>query len=484
MTIKTIGLSALTAAIISTSAIAGTITNTGTLGLIGSEAASLANINVGSAFGAIGEVTYVPSDIPATSLKNPIFKFTFGNGTGVVLTDANASVFVFNNGNSDNNESNMTASNWTQIANNMQISGSNTEIASFNAINSNIYAYNGKTYIVASHDGNNSGATNLVAADINISVAQNSTSNLTLLGELYSGDSQSQADVSTATAIAEVAAEYVGSVTLPLNARIDASDSFKSFYDQHITNQDLQDDVTWTLTRKTTLTGASLNDATANVNLTFDQNLTVNDNTGTDGGEANTVGSVSSNDENLTGIVTLTGSGTADVSSFKLDLAGNTAAIPKTSFDLHAYVTSGTTNFDIISKSTANAGSWTIYGYNAQIPNVSGLSTHDTTMKFTNRSTLDTNIYFTLIDPDGTVVSLDSVTNTSLAALSANETGTYKASALIALITDADFDATSSFSVEVSIPTTPTSVYGMASFKNTTLGQFKDLPVYNSGMSY
>lgn len=127
----------------------------------------------------------------------------------------------------------------------------------------------------------------------------------------------------------------------------------------------------------------------------------------------------------------------------------------------------------------SDAGSWTIYGYSAQIPNVSGLSTHDTTMKFTNSSSTASEIYFTLIDPDGTTVTLNSL-NDGLTSLGVNVTGTYKASALVALITDTNFDATGSFSVEVSIPTTPNSVYGMASFKNTALGQFKDLPVYNS----
>ena len=134
---------------------------------------------------------------------------------------------------------------------------------------------------------------------------------------------------------------------------------------------------------------------------------------------------------------------------------------------------------DYLSKK--DLGAWTIYGYKAQIPNVASTSDVDVTMKFTNRSTLDTNIYFTLIDPAGNTVTLDSVNNPTLAALPANATGTYKASDLVALIpAGTTFDTTGSFSVEVSIPTTPSKVYGMASFKNLTLGQFKDLPVYNT----
>jgi hypothetical protein len=383
-------------------------------------------------------------------------------------------VFVYSG--SDNNETNMTVSNWTQVAANGQISGTNDEVMSFNAVSGDIYAYNGKTYIVASSDGNASGQ--LTAADVNISVAEDSTSDLTLVGELYSGDSQSLADTGAAVAIAEVGAEYVGSITSKMNARINASDSFESFYDQYA-DDNLEDELVFSLTQKATLAGASLGDTVADVVLVYDNNLTVNDNTAT-GMDART-----SNDYNVTGTVSLTGSGTADTETIELALDGNDASIPVTTFTLNAYVSSGSNVFNVIPATAANAGTWTVYGYTAQIPNVSGLSTHETTMKFTNRSTLDTNIYFTLIDPDGTVVTLDSVTNTELAAIAANETGTYKASTLVSLITDPDFDATGSFSVEVSIPTTPTSVYGMASFKNTTLGQFKDLPVYNSStMSY
>ena len=479
MTIKQIGLSALAATLVTTASVAGTIANTGTVGLIGKEAASLANINLGSAFGAIGKVTYKPSNIPATTVKNPIFKYTFGNGTALVRTDANATVFEYQG--TDGNESNMSQANWRPVAGNMQISGTNSEIGSFNAIDGTIYAFNNKTYIVADNDGNSSADFNLTAADINISVAKGSTSNLTLAAQIYSGDSQAEADAASAVAIATVGNEYIGSITTKFNARIDASKSFLSFYDQDLNSSDLADDMSFSLTRKTTLAGASLGDTAADVVLTFDNNLTVNSNTATGTG-AMTLANSNAKDAN--GTVTLTALDTAQTGNIVLDLAGNTKAIPKTIFDIHAYVTSGSTNFNLITKASSNAGSWTLYGYNAQIPNVTGVTGYDTTMKFTNRSGLDTNIYFTLIDPDGTVVSLDSVTNPTLASLAKNTTGSYKASALIALITDTAFDSSTSFSVEVSIPTTPTSVYGMASFKNKTLGQFKDLPVYNSGMSY
>jgi hypothetical protein len=56
---------------------------------------------------------------------------------------------------------------------------------------------------------------------------------------------------------------------------------------------------------------------------------------------------------------------------------------------------------------------------------------------------------------------------------------------LLAQVTDVAFNKTASISVEVSVPATPTNIYGFASFRNLKLGQFKDLPIYNSStLSY
>ncbi|MCF6172972.1 MAG: hypothetical protein L3J44_04225 [Campylobacteraceae bacterium] len=470
MTIKKIGLSVLAASVLSTVAIAGTITNTSTVGLIGQEKLSLSDVNITKAFRAVDKVVYTPTDIPATSLKNPIFKYTFGGGTALNV-DTNTSVWE---GPVDGNGSNTVIGNWRRVAGDMQVSGTNNEIASFNAIDSTIYVYNNKKYIVA--DDN---STHLVDASVTkVTVAQGSTADLTLQAELYSGDSQAQADLAPATTIAKVGKEFTGSVTQKFDARIDASGSFKLFYDQYDTGSSDKDSAIVNIHQNATLSGASLGITTASLNVLFDQNTSA---------YISASGFGALNDLNVSGTVSgFSSSGVLTDKNTTIQLTTNgTAEIKKTVFDAHAYVTSGTTNFDIITKSTGNAGSWTIYGYNAQIPNVASTSAVDVTMKFTNRSSLDTNIYFTLIDPDGTTAKLDSVNNPSLASLKANATGTYKASDLVALVTDPNFDKTGSFSVEVSIPTTPNSVYGMASFKNLTLGQFKDLPVYNSStMAY
>ena len=478
MTIKNIGLSIVAVSVLATTGFAGTVTNPGNVGLIGQEKLSLNDVNVTDAFGDISDssaIKYTPTDIPATSLKNPIFKFTFANVKDLKPLATTAVFEVV-----DGNENNITADNYKMVAKSPQVSGSNSNIISFNAINANTYAYNNKTYVVADANGTDNNVTG--DARVQATVLKGSTSNVTLQAELYSGDSQAQADLAPATVIAKVGPEYVGSVTNKYDARIDASNSFYTFYDQYnnvvTTNTKKQDSAIFNLHQNATLPGASLGVTGATLVLTFDQNLTKN-------GYSSSAGATADNDMNVTDILGGIFSTANDHNeTLTLTVDGQTA-IPKTTFDAHAYVTSGTTNFDLITKSTGNAGAWTIYGYNAQIPNVVGNGNIETTMKFTNRSSLDTNIYFTLIDPDGTVAKLNSVDNPTLPSLKAGTTSKYDASTLLGLVTDPAFNKTGSFSVEVSIPTTPNSVYGFASFRNLTLGQFKDLPIYNtSKMTY
>ena len=477
MTIKNIGLSAAAVALISSAVFAGTVNNPGSVGLIGQEKLSLSDVNISRVFGDVNSstITYTPTNIPATSLKNPIFKFTFANAKNLV---ASGKAAVFEVG--DGNISNATVGNFTLVAKNPQISGPNGNIISFNAATASTYAYNNKKYVVADSNGTDVNG----SAAVQATVVQGSTSDVTLKAELYSGDSQALADAAPATSIAKVGPEYVGSVTQKYNARIDASASFKTFFDQYATST--SDTAVFNLHQNATVPGATLGITNAQLNIFPDQN-TSSYITSTVGTTLAGAGTAVNNDVNIsipeTNVFNVNGGPKDNNETVTLNVNG-TSAIKKTNFDAHAYVTSGTAKFDLISKSTGNAGAWTIYGYNAQIPNVVGLSNIDTTMKFTNRSSLDTNIYFTLIDPDGTVATLNSVDNPSIASLPANSTGKYVASDLLALVTDPAFNKTGSFSVEVSIPTTPSSVYGMASFKNKTLGQFKDLPVYNSGMSY
>jgi len=474
MTINKIGLSVVATAVLSVTAMAGTISNSAALGLIGQEKLSLADVTISDGFGSqANSIIYIPTSIPATSLKNPVFKFTYTNAKSIVVNDDNLSVFEC----LDGNESNTTYENWRQVADSPQISGSNNEVISFNAVDGDTYAYNNKKYIIAHSDG-----ADLSKADVNISVTKGSTADVQLTAELYSGDSQALTDATSPTSVAKVGPEYVARITQLFDARIDASNSFQVFYDQYDHGNNSEDDVIINVKRNVTLAGASLTTDTLISDLTFDQNLTLNNYAVAVAGG---IVAGTQNDMNVSGNKHVLNAGDDANDTIALTVDG-ASKIEKTQFGYHAYVVEGTSTFDVIKSTTNNAGAWTIYGYNAQIPNVAGIGTDiETTMKFTNRSGLDADIFFTLIDQDGTIVELSSVDTPEIVNLPKNTTGKYNATDLLNLVTDPEFNKNASFSVEVAIPTTPSAVYGIASFKNLKTAQFSDLPVYNtSTMTY
>ena len=455
MTIKKIGLSVLTAGLVTTASMAGTLTLGSSAETVSSELLSAQAVNVGITSG----FTFNTSGMTASSATEPAFELAFG--TGITPTTTNGDVNV------------------------TRCDDNSTAIAIYDRIDgtSMIFSTVATKTVERNVDYCITGVTNAIVTDeLNVTMAQNSTG-VDATVYLYDNTGVNTLDSATATVLTS-AAQFTGAWGTKLNAQIDASTGFLLFNSAPTTT----DTYTFTITEDGTvdhqavLTGAS-------VIITPDQNISTYGisaaDTNSSVGVFTTAMTTAVNDLNLT-VTGLTAS--TNTASKTYTQTTTLTVAPTAAMGVVNFTGTGAVTFTGGSKSlftSEDAGAWTIYGYTAQIPNVSGLATHDTTMKFTNRSSLNTNIYFTLIDPDGTAVTLNSVTNTSLSSLNANVTGTYKASDLIALVTDTDFDATSSFSVEVSIPTTPNSVYGMASFKNTTLGQFKDLPVYNSStMSY
>jgi len=472
MTIKKIGLSALAATLVATASIAGTISTTNG-GKISSELLSFQDLNISD---ISGSATYTLTNIPAGSMKNPIFKFTFANAKNLVVVDANLSVLEVKDGNA----SNTAAGNYTLVAATPTISGSNSEVVSFNSISGSTYVYNNKIYVL--RDTNATTAlpdanTSISTAGLKGTVAKGSSSDVTLKGALYSGDSQALNDSTTPSSIFTITKEWSAIVKTTLNEQIDASSTFQKFYKPTVTGKD---SLVVTVTRGTMIAAGKFTPTSIPWTTFSDTNLTVNSYSMDPVSAAGVITATpTANDYNVTADINVTAAGASTDSTITYNIAANAKILNKTTFDTQVTMTDGTNPFTLISRSAGNAGQWTIYGYNAQIPNVAATANVDVTMKFTNRST-NSDIFFTLVDPDGTVKTLSSVANSSIASLNKDTTGTYKASALLALITDPAFDKTGSFSVEVSIPTTPTSVYGMASFKNLSLGQFKDLPVYNN----
>lgn len=457
MTLKTIGLSALTAAMITTAATAGTLTfdgtGTNTSYVVASEY-YLGTVDVNNSLDLNSTLTYRTGTLPSGTVTEPAITIEFPTGvTAFASTDANITIIG-----GATIGTLKAASNGTNQLIFDKVTGS--------SVNSNTDLNITGSLVVQFPNGTTS-----TTAEVKIG---------------YSTD-PSTADQGSTTLISAVD-QVTASITTKFNAFIDAANSFRLLVDS---------------------TGAAAGTDTAVI--TFDSDGTGFDRPVLTGGTSFATVLNPDNNVSVAGAMTSTKTaGTATIVAIAQGVDNNyTSGLTAITIDAtdeevtYTYTPTGALSTSQISPTlftatvtgtysagtetlinASSAGSWSIYGYTAQIPNVSGLSTHDTTMKFTNRSTTASEIYFTLVDPDGTTATLSSAAD-GLTTLGAGVTGTYKASALIALITDTNFDATGSFSVEVSIPTTPNSVYGMASFKNTTLGQFKDLPVYNSStMSY
>jgi hypothetical protein len=290
--------------------------------------------------------------------------------------------------------------------------------------------------------------------------------------------------------VLEGADQFAMSIDTKLDAQIDASLAFKEF---HGTPSNT-DTIVYTIeNKKAAMTSGIFATASSlKLDVVADQNLsaykiteaTALVSSGTAGFVPLT--DISLSDYNLTADASTVDANISDQLTTVLT-TDKTGAMSVTNFKATGVVKFNTAYSKTL-LSQVDAGTWSIYGYNAQIPSVITNDTFSTNFKFTNRSSIEAGVYFTLIDADGTTVSLNSVDNPSIASLPANNTVTYKASDLVALAANATatggsvagFDGAHSFSVEVSIPTTPNLVYGFASLKNTAVGQFKDLPVYNS----
>jgi hypothetical protein len=321
-----------------------------------------------------------------------------------------------------------------------------------------------KTYRLVSNDSNSS----IEPGDLTLTLPKGTTS---AKAKLILTDNTGFSALDTVEDdIITTVQQFSASVTTELSEKIDSSADFKKFvaagkadtYEISFVN-----------------IGSTLNyaaDATkVELVLFADQNLTKNGYAAaTDG-----AGSIVAYDMNTT--LTYSDADSDDNQSDENNLTVNgTSAMSITTFTASAIVTVDGITSPLTVMDKEEAGKWDIYGYTAQIPNVVAIASRfETTIKFTNKGNEDANIYFTLRDQDGTVALVNSATNTNIPSLKAGTTGTYNASTLLAQVTDVAFDKANSMSVEVSVPATPTNIYGFASFRNLALGQFKDLPIYN-----
>jgi hypothetical protein len=162
-----------------------------------------------------------------------------------------------------------------------------------------------------------------------------------------------------------------------------------------------------------------------------------------------------------------------------------TNAIQEATFTTGLTMTLNGTTSNLIAAGT-DFGSFTTYGYTAQIPGASYSSAAgtETTITIVNTgASSSTHAYVTIQDATGNSCTIDSSANSSVAQPTAGTSNKYKLSEMLAETACSALTGTS-YSIELSVPTTPTNIYSNAFVKNSTINQFKVLPVYNNGNSY
>lgn len=174
----------------------------------------------------------------------------------------------------------------------------------------------------------------------------------------------------------------------------------------------------------------------------------------------------------------------ASTHTYTVNLKANgTAAIPATKFTGNFYIrnnqvdtnTTYTPADPTYSANTA-VGEWNEFAYIAQIPSATTDSTVETKLKVVNRSCKDVTPIFNLVK-DGVVTPVKAP---SIVAVDSQVQ--YKLSDIVAKAIDegASISATGQYALEVTIPGNAEDFYVYAQSKNVNVGQFKDLPVYNT----
>ncbi|MEA3522908.1 MAG: hypothetical protein U9R50_08020, partial [Campylobacterota bacterium] len=102
MTMKKIALSALAATMVTSLALAGTISPTASGDKIGTELLSVQDVNVSNVF---ANAVYEPTNIPSGAAANPVIKYTFTNLKDLdtnATAVSNAGVYLIKNGDDTN----------------------------------------------------------------------------------------------------------------------------------------------------------------------------------------------------------------------------------------------------------------------------------------------------------------------------------------------------------------------------------------------
>lgn len=165
----------------------------------------------------------------------------------------------------------------------------------------------------------------------------------------------------------------------------------------------------------------------------------------------------------------------------------NADAMDTTNFKLSGSVvfTGRTTPYVIATD--LDAGAWNIFGYNAQIPNIRNNTTNLTTyINITNSSSISADAIFTILPETDGINAGESICSSNEGSIPANASRKFNVADILANsnCSQAVKDGVN-MAIELTVPTSPDSVYANAYTKNTDLPDFIVLPVYNSStMSY
>lgn len=489
MTIKNIGLSALAAIALSTSAYAadysGELTVSGGINTISEELISAVDVNVSFK----NALTY-KNGMVASSATEPGFELKFTDAK--LLSTSGATLVV-------------------KVADGEGYTDENKTIATFDRLDGGSVIFSTvtgstvertKKYMVVSKNDVNTTHTNndtVLASDMNVTLQRGAgTAYAEMI--LYSNSGDSTLDDAKAQ-ILEKKTQFTGSFGTKLDASIDASKDFLLFdttsatagasttstddlsftfaNDQDITYHATVTKVDVNITSENDITAVSTITSSATAADTTTGSWTDGDFTGSrigantlylyaSTGNADNNGSITS--EN---VVTIDGNTTVEETTF--------TAVSKVYFD-------GGLSKSLYGANSVDAGAWDIYGYNAQIPGASySDGSTDTIVTVVNtqaKGTTAIDAYFTIIDADGNECKLDSTQGFD--AVKQAVPGSKNKYKLSEMLTNCTTVSGTAYAIEVNVPTTPTDIYSNAFVQNiaTANGRFKVLPVYNNANSY
>lgn len=459
MTINKIGLSALAAAMITTASFGATITlpgNSNAALTVATELAENQDVVITEALLEAGEMNIV------SGLAAPV------TGVSLTITKADGGVFTTLPSTVELVHVNTASDYNITIADSATVSGDKKSIV-LTAHAASTTMLPGESYVLV--ESNATAANNAAYAGWDVNMTQGDSLTLNLL---FTNQSGTEVDSGTVLVATPGVAQLAATITTSFDAEIDASSTFQNF----VTGTADDSVLTWTTT-------PGNNDYPLTLKTVHSQGTT----TGDFAGNFTYAATGATADTNTTGLATFysyktTAAGGTLTSTFT-QTATDTATIPEATFTLTSAIatindgTNADTNTTLLTNRAL--GSWSIYGYNAQIAGVVGNTINETKLRFTNSSSTPSEVYFTLIDEDGTSVQIGSVAD-GIASLPAGQTTMYLATDLAALAVAKDiaFNSVGNFAVEVSIPTSPSEVYGYASQKNISGGFFKDLPIYSN----